>query len=1284
MLLSALNLRASDVKFYNINAIYGISVREVYSICKDKDDFVWASSKSGVMRITEGDCRIYTLPYKTADIISVKLEYADSQLIAYTNNGQLFIYDTFTDKFDLLLDLRLWVEYKYINLSSVCIDSEQTLWIATSVGIYTYKEGQLKEVESDGIQHMTSFDDRRLLVAMDTGIYLLDVHTLVRTPLCEYTANDVIQVTRLLYDHAAERLWIGTLSHGLYYYDAALNRLSAVQIKNFPKQPVGAIAENSDSTLLVGIDGKGIWELARDGKTVLNRYSEDVDNPLSLHGDGVYDIYCDGKKKVWVATYSGGLSFYEQESPMVNQIAHQINNPNSLGNNNVNKIVEDKRGNIWFATNNGISRWRVASNQWDTYYQNKQEQAQVFLALCEDGDGNIWAGSYSSGFYKLDGETGRELAHYYPKTNSLELSGKFFYDIFKDSEGDMWIGGIQDAICYSVKEKRFRTYAPQPVRSFMEFSPGKMLMACTYGLLMLDKQSGEVDHLLGGYLMQDIAVVNKDIWVGTCGDGLIRYNYESRAAQKITVESGLSSNFVNSIMHVDGYLWLGTETGLCKLNLADHTIHTYSSNFALSGVSYNVNSCCALRDGNLMWGTNNGAVMFDPEMLYQTQLSGRIYFQDITVAGRSIRENPEMARGLTVDEQTTLSLHYNQNTLALELLPVGTATADVKYSWIMEGLDVEWTPPSSHGIVTYTNMPNGDFRLRVRMYDNSLSEVINERTLNLKIIPPYWDTWWFRLLAFAGLAALGIFLLRFYINRLKQRHTEDKIRFFTNTAHDIRTSLTLISAPIEELNKEKGLSEKGRHYLDMATEQSGRLSFVATQLLDFQKVDVGKGQLFLVMTDVVKLVHRRKTIFAAAAEKKGVTLEFTTHVKEFMTAVDELKIEKVVDNLISNAIKYSHPGGTVEITLTSDTAQWSLEVKDYGLGISDNAQKKLFREFYRGDNVVNSKMVGSGIGLLLVKNYVVMHGGNVSFESEEYKGSSFKFTIPYKIVSDVLPVEASHHVTEATIPTDTLPVPPTREEREETAPAQTHILIVEDNNDLQHFLKYSFEEQYRVSIAGDGVEAWKLIAQEAPDLIISDVMMPNMDGFELCRLVKSTFETSHIPVILLTALSEKTSQLEGLGLGADDYITKPFDMTLLTQRIKNIVRNRDVIREKALQQMKQVDVPQPVLTNELNDQFVKKALEVVHAHLSDAAFGKDEFASAMNVSPSLLYKKIKALTGQSPVELIKTVRLNHALELLQSRAYSVTEVSERCGFSSINYFSTVFKKHFGKSPTEVE
>jgi DNA-binding response OmpR family regulator len=562
-----------------------------------------------------------------------------------------------------------------------------------------------------------------------------------------------------------------------------------------------------------------------------------------------------------------------------------------------------------------------------------------------------------------------------------------------------------------------------------------------------------------------------------------------------------------------------------------------------------------------------------------------------------------------------------------------------------------------------------------------LSYIIAERELKIHIIPPFWETWWFSLLIIAIVAGIVWLSLRFYINRLKQLHTEEKVRFFTNTAHDIRTSLTLIKGPAEELIKESSLPEVANRYIQLIVEQSRRLSAVVTQLMDFQKVDVGKGQLALKIVDVVKLVAHRTLMFESYAKTNKIELFFSPEQPTYLTAIDELKIEKVVDNLISNAIKYSHPDSRVDIILKCNTDNWTLEVIDTGIGIDSKAQRKLFKEFYRSENAVNSKIIGSGVGLMLVKHYIVMHGGDISVVSKENAGSTFKIIVPFKEIADVKQTSLSDHTSEVftSLPCSNIPSQPPQANFHQHG---MRLLIVEDNPDMQNFISSALCGEFHVSTAGDGLQGWEAIQKKQPDLVISDVMMPNMDGFELCRLIKSTYETSHIPVILLTSLTEKAQQLHGLGLGADDYLTKPFDMMLLTQRIKSLIQNRKIVRGKAL---KLIDGnrDEPILYNELNDKFVKKAVEVVRSHIADSEFDKDEFASAMNVSGSLLYKKMKSLTDQSPIDFIKVIRLNYALELLQSRKYNITEVSEMCGFSSISYFGNAFKKHFGKTPSEV-
>ena len=1274
-IIFSLNVLAE--KFYSINSLYGISMREAYSVCKDDNGFVWASSKTGILRLSKDNYHIYQLPYESADVFRVRLTYKNFKLFAYTNNGQVFYYNPVFDRFELMLNLNR-------ILFDILIDDKGICWFSTSLGLYKYESEKLSPAFefSSNRYAINWYDSQNIIVAKQDGIWLFDVISLKKKQIYENGNLNTLDIYSLYIDKNHDKLWLGTVSEGLFLYNfrdkTCSNKLKSV----LPKQPILAITENTDSTFLIGFDGQGIWELDRRDQKVLNIYKESLDVPFSLKGNGVYDLFCDNNKRVWVCTYSGGLSFFDQASPLVNQIVHLPNNANSLINNDVNSIIEDHWGKLWFATNNGISCWNLATNKWISFYNDKETHAQVFLSLCEDNQGRIWAGTYSSGVYLLDGKTGKELAHYNKAGKESPLLNDFIFNIFKDSRGDIWLGGGSGSVvCFLSKENRFRTYANQFIGSFAELSDNQILLGCSDGLFQLNKQNGDVRKLIAGLLVRDVLVMGEDVWICTSGAGLIRYNYKTSETEKFTAQRGLPSNFINSIVYANDYLWLGTENGLCRFNPKNKNALTYSSIYSLSMASFNNCSHSKLKNGQLALGSNNGVVIFAPNLVDKSSAKGKIFFQDLTVAGRSIRDIPSFKLKTPIDSLQEINLRYFQNTFSLELLSLGQTTGS-KFSWVMEGFDQQWSQPAGNNVINYTNIPSGNFTLKIRVFDSSLSKVLSERSIKINSIPPFWRTGWFWVLIIIVMSGIIFLYLLYYINRLKQEHTEEKVRFFTKTAHDMRTSLTLIKAPVEELSKEKTLTEPGKYYLKLAIEQARQLTSVVTQLMDFQKVDIGKEHLMLSLTDIVKLISNRRIMLASYAKSKNIELVFTSDRQSYITAVDEPKMEKIIDNLISNAIKYSHINGHIQIDLTCDDKKWVLQVKDDGIGFSKKAQRQLFKEFYRGDNAINSKVVGSGIGLLLVKNYVTMHRGNISCNSQENVGSTFQVVIPFKSISG----KSAATNTPSDIQTVSIPINDVSQQTETESEIHTSkemkVLIVEDNDDLLNFMKTTLSHEFKVFTAVDGEKAWEFISKQIPDLVVSDIMMPNMDGFELCKIMKSTYETSHIPIVLLTALSENTEQLYGLGLGADDYLTKPFDMNLLIQRIKSIVRNREVVREKALKLIKG-DSNEHILTNELNDKFVKKMLDVARANISNTEFDKEEFASAMYVSSSLLYKKIKSLTDQSPTDFIKTVRLNHAVELLQSGKYTVTEVSELCGFASLGYFSTVFSKHFGKSPSEV-
>jgi len=1275
---------ANNVQFYNLNDEYGFSMRETNQVLSDDYGFIWISSKMGIVRHTPGDIRTYQLPYESEDVLTVHLVYANSVLYAYTNNGQIFKYTSIQDTFELVANLSRSLSNPFLVVTRLLVDQEGKLWIASSFGLYCFDaENGLKVVLQSGLINCIEwYDAVNMFYAINGQIKILDTRSFSQTAYFTFSDDANYDANQMFYDKKQKTLWIGTAMDGLLCLVDEGDSLKVKHVPGIPAQPIMAIEANTDTTILVGIDGQGLWRINKLSRKVMAVYKENLDDPHSLKGNGVYDVYCDDKNRVWVCTYSAGVSYFDQASPVITEINY--NKTNALINNDVNSILEDSEGNLWFATNNGISHWNVSTNRWKSFYYNARHHAQVFHDLCEDDKGIIWAGTYSSGLYLLDRKTGAELKHYSVEETQGAFNNNFILDIEKDSQGNIWIGGAEgDLICYSASDEIFRSYRNFSIKAIEEYRRGSMLIGGPTGLSMLDVETGVNQRLLDGFIVHDILVKDSVAWLCTSGSGVLLYNLISKELKKISVDSGLPSNFVNSITFSTGYFWVGTEQGLCRLNESGDSIMTFSSLPVLSNVSFNRRSYYNLRNGKLIWGTDKGALSFDPAALPINQYEGRIFFQDMTVSGRSIRNQSSFALDTPLDSLKEISLKYYQNTFSLELVPLGVSAPGSKFSWKVEGLDNDWSKPSNNRILSYSNISSGTYSLRIRMVDSSLTQTIDEREIILHLIPPFWETWWFRLIIFSVVLGVSIFGFLYYIDHLKKQHSEEKIRFFANTAHDIRTSLTLINGPIEELNKSSAMDDNSRFYLQLATEQAQRLSSVVTQLMDFQKVDVGKEKLSLSMNDIAKTTESRVMMFESYARGKNIELKFTSNSSEFITAFDESMIEKVVDNLVSNAIKYSSPGKSVLVSLECLPGKWVLEVQDHGIGVDKKAQKQLFKEFFRGENAVNSKIVGSGIGLLLVKNYVDLHQGRISFDSQLNVGSTFQVTIPYKRVNrSGTGRKTSHEPIQPLLQPMEIELVDSSVQDDLALLPKMSVLVVEDNDNLRGFLYTAMARQFHISVAHDGQQAWEMIQKEAPDLVVSDIVMPNMDGFELCSKMKSTYETSHVPVILLTSLVGKAQQLKGLGLGADDYLTKPFDVTLLQQRIKSIIKNREAIRDKALKIIKHRE-DEVVLGNELNDQFLKRIVEVIRDNIDNPGFSRDEFAMAMNVSSSLLYKKIKALTNQSPTDFIRSVRLDHALDLLKSKEYSVTEVSELCGFASVSYFGMVFRKHYGKSPSQI-
>ena len=488
----------NNVHFYNLNDKFGISLRETNSVCGDDDGFIWVSSKMGIIRYTQDDIRIYQLPYESTNVVTAELTYSQNELYVYTNAGQIFKYNTIRDRFELLINLSRVLRNPYLGVSEMLVDQEKRLWISSTAGLFHFSEekGLKATTVVNNVLAMTWYDTENIIYAEQQELRLFNIQELVYKPFYKFPTSDGYNISTLVHDEQQDFWWIGTMGSGLFVFDGkAEPKLSPIE--NIPSQPILAIENFTASSVLIGIDGQGVWELDKNSHDVLAVMKENADNVGSLKGNGVYDIYRDTNNRVWVCTYSGGVSYMDMANPVITHINHIANNQNSLVNNDVNAVLEDSNGNYWFATNNGISFRNNATGQWKSFYYNNEKDAQVFLTLKEDSRGRIWAGTYSSGVYLLDNKTGAELKHLSLETTGGKFGNNFVFEIIDDQDGQFWIGGVRgDLICYDIKTDTYRSFLNVTEGKFLNYNENKLLIGNSNGLIQFDKNSGRTETIV--------------------------------------------------------------------------------------------------------------------------------------------------------------------------------------------------------------------------------------------------------------------------------------------------------------------------------------------------------------------------------------------------------------------------------------------------------------------------------------------------------------------------------------------------------------------------------------------------------------------------------------------------------------------------------------------------------------------------------------------------------------------------------------------------------------------
>lgn len=1295
----------------------GLSSRMVYSIKQDKKGYMWFLTHDGIDRFDGKRFKHYRLNVKGADInsfVNINQLYTDTTGCVWEigKDGQIFKYNTSTDSFQFIYKLGNRNKNEQ-TISFAYFDEENTIWLGLEKkAVYTYNidnhtSSTVSTPKDIEITNMVQVDKETYCISTPNNICAVRYknHQLqkIDKPGLD-TLN--IQLNAIYYHKATESLYLGSFLKGLYIYDFKKNKLihpdTGLQDIN-----INSISALNDDEILIATDGAGVYKIDTHTFACQPYIVANYNEPNGMNGNNINDLFIDNEQRIWMANYPMGITVLNNRYPGLKWIKHSIGNEQSLINDQVNAILEDSDGDVWFATNNGISLYHSKTHRWtnllSSFHSDAQNKNHIFITLCEVMPGIIWVGGYTSGMYWINKKEMKP--HYFvPQLFHKNIrADKYIRAIYKDSQGLIWAGGYYYLKRINIKEKTLDVFnGLHAINAIIDKDSTYLWVGCRDGLYLINKQNKKIKRV--NLPVEDCHVnvlyQSKDgiLYIGTNGNGLLVYNPENQKVKAYNIEnSSLLSNTIYSILS-DGkgrYMVLSTENSLSRFSIKDRTFSNWTPEQGLNTSHFNATSGTYTSQNSYLIGSGDGVVEFNADINIPKYYSSKLVFSDFRIFYQTIHPNQKNSPLVCdIDDTKSITLSCDQNLFSLNLSSINyDYPSNILYSWKLEGFYDEWSKPGPENLVRYTNLIPGHYRLLVRAISKEDQYIIEERGLNITITPSFWATPWAVLIYLAIFALIGWAFLRYFLMKKERRESGDKINFFVNTAHDIRTPLTLIKAPLDDIQQNENLSFKGSQNLQMAIRSTNNLYGLISNLIDFEKVDVYSEKLNPDEHELNSYIKDLCAQFQAHADSKNIDFSCECTFPPINVWFDKGKMDAILKNMIINALKYTPLNGKVSISASLGKDSWSIQIKDSGIGIPQKEQKKIFNQLFRASNALNSNISGSGIGLMLVHKLVHMHHGKIALESSEGIGTTFKLTFPVKQKKladlfknhlkavSITPVKPAPKTAQEVSTVISPAIPANNPEEQPIDVSFSRIVVVEDNDDLRNYLKDTLSDNYTVYTAVNGEEGLHIIRIAKPDLVVSDIMMPVMDGEEMCRQLKSDIEISHIPVILLTAKASKQDILHGLESNADRYLTKPFEPPILRATIKNVLENNALLRRK----FAQMDIQEADYKNcnsLLDFEFMAKVNESIEKGLDDKNFSVDVLASKVNMSRSSFYTKLKALTDQSPSDCIREARLNKAAKLLKTKQNTVTEIAEITGYYDAKHFREAFKKKFGVTPTQ--
>ena len=1270
---------------------------------------MWFLTQEGVDRYDGKYIKHYNFSddsIKLDSRIALNWLYMDSGNILWVigQKGRIFRYDSQHDKFELAYVHPELIRNKpqaFLNYGY--LDKSDRIWLCykDSITWYDIRTGTTLHMPTPVNGEITAIeqtDDNHFFIGTGSGLFHARIEKGKLNIMPDKMMEGIGTSVHELYYHAvSKQLFVGNYKEGILIYDVGkTGKVIPCQSPN--NVEINRIVALNAHELLVATGGKGVYKL--DMNTCMSEpyITADYNSYNGMNGNNINDIYVDEEERIWLANYPTGITVRNNRYGSYDLIRHSLGNSLSLVNDQVHDVLEDSDGDLWFATSNGISLYQTDTKEWRSFLSSfdpvPDDENHIFLALCEASPGVIWAGGFMSGICKIEKRKGFKISHLSPAAIAGVRPDQYIFDIKKDSGGDIWSGGYHHLKRINLETKSVRLYpGVNSITTIQEKDTRQMWIGTRMGLYQLDKESGVYQYvdlpIESPYICALYQRNDGILYIGTRGAGLLVYDINKKKFihQYRTDNCALISDNIYTILpRQDESLLMGTENGITIYSPREHSFRNWTREQGLMSVNFNTGSATTYSKNTLVFGGNDGAVRFPIDIQIPEPHYSRLLLRDFMIAYHPVYPGDDGSPlEKDIDETDRLELAYGQNSFSLDVASINhDYPSNILYSWKIDGFHKEWSRPSLDTRIVVRNLPPGSYTLQIRAISNEEKyKTYETRSIQIVITPPAWASVW----AMAGYAILLVLVMviifRIIILHRQKKVSDEKTRFFINTAHDIRTPLTLIKAPLEEVIENRMVKEQALPHINMALKNVNALLQLATNLINFERVDVYSSTLYVSEYELNSYMDNVCATFRKYAEMKHVRFVYESNFDYLNVWFDSDKMGSILKNILSNALKYTPEGGSVHIYACEEGNSWSIEVKDTGIGIPSCEQKKLFRNCFRGSNVINLKVTGSGIGLMLVYKLVKLHKGRIQIQSTEHEGTCVQVTFPKgnshlhkaKFISPKTPNECS----ETIVPDGTSGL---SMETSQVNGSLQRILIVEDNDDLRNYLIDMFKTSYNVQSCPNGKEALVIIREFNPNLVISDIMMPEMGGDELCSAIKGDLEISHIPVILLTALGDEKNMLEGLEIGADAYITKPFSVGILKATVKNILANRTLLRQ-VYNSIEDREQTLPVnCTNTLDWKFIASVKECIENNMGNSDFNVDILSSQHHMSRTSFFNKLKALTGYAPADYIRMIRLQHAAQLLKQGEHTVTEIADMVGFSDAKYFREVFKKYYNVSPSK--